>query len=166
MRAHHQLDYLMEQARGLLDTRLELFDIYVEIRPIGKGRPREGHKTPQKTRIWTDFVRKCVAEQMDGKPAIDFPVSAKLLYCLNPKRKPDMDNIEKAIWDALQFGDMSGKNKAIADDRLIRGYVERGEIFSSDTLGEFIWVRFYAREGKNATNYMKEYEVELHNEYF
>lgn len=158
MRAHHLFNQLMIGARP--EPENELFDIHVDISVRGKGRPRAGHVTPQSTREWTDYVACCVREQMEGLPPINFPFSAKLLYARSSKRLPDMDNIEKIVWDALHRGDKSGLNRAFEDDRLMRGHAEVAELL--DTGEDFLWVRFYARRREDMTNYMEKYNERRH----
>lgn len=151
MRAYHLFDRWLAEARP--DRALDLFDVYVAIKPIGKERPRGKHQTPIKTRTWTDHVAACVAEMMENQPTIDFPVSAAIVYGIRKKRLPDMDNIEKAVWDALQRGDKSGNNRAIHDDRYVRRYVERAEKIVESREEEFIWVRFYAQSESDYYSY-------------
>lgn len=154
MRAYHLFDNWLAESRP--DKRFELFDIYVPIKPITKERPRGGFHTPIKTRKWTDYVGECVAEIMEGQPTITFPVSAAVIFGLTAGRKPgDTDNLEKALWDALQRGDKCGKHRAIQDDKFIRGHIEKSER-EMPKGEEFLWVRFYAR---NESDYAKYTEL-------
>jgi Holliday junction resolvase RusA-like endonuclease len=142
VQAYHLFNKWMGEARAELESR-ELFDIYIPIVPIGKGRPRGQHQTPEKTRTWTDYFASVVADDMRDKPTIWFPCAARIVAGLAGKRLPDIDNWEKALWDALQRGDKRGKLRAIQDDKLVRGYVEKAERTVAKG-NEFIWVRFYA----------------------
>lgn len=104
-----------------------------------------------------------VAELMDGRPAINFPVAAKVIFGipakrLESKRPPDTDNLEKALWDALQRGDKRGKGRAIEDDKYVRGHVEKAER-AVPKGEEFIWVRFYALNAGDYTLYDKACEA-------
>jgi Holliday junction resolvase RusA-like endonuclease len=142
MQAYHLFERWMSEARADL-SNLELFDIYLPVVPIGKERARN-HRTAIKTRTWTDYVGVCVAEEMYDKPTISFPCAIRLITGISGKRTPDTDNMEKAIWDALQRGDKEGNGRVYTDDKLIRGYVEKCErvVPKGD---EFFWVRLYAR---------------------
>lgn len=142
MQAYHLFEKWMSEARANL-SNLELFDIYLPVVPIGKERARN-HRTAIKTRTWTDYVGVCVAEEMRDKPTIDFPCAIRLITAISGKRTPDTDNMEKAIWDALQRGDREGKGRVYTDDKLIRGYVEKCERVVPKG-EEFFWVRLYSR---------------------
>lgn len=142
MKAWHLFDRWFEEAR--VDTSRDLFDIYIPLKPIGKERPRgASHSTPIKTRSWTDYMGDCVAELMEGVPTIAFPVAAKVIFGLSGKKLPDTDNLEKALWDALQRGDKRGLGRAIYDDKYVRGHIEKVERMVAPG-EEFVWVRFYA----------------------
>lgn len=96
----------------------------IPMKPTGKGRPRLGGRgavyTPAKTKAYENFVKGCYWEQCDGynfkdKPIILFvkaymPIPTKFKKAekeaalrkeLIPVEKPDVDNILKAILDAL-----------------------------------------------------------------
>lgn len=123
---------------------IEILEIYIPIRLIGKERPR-GQRTPIKTRRFTDAVRMQVAEimrELDMQP-IDRSVCARYIVGYHEGRKPDIDNAEKALWDAFQSGDKEGKWAAIKDDKHIRGYVEKVEHTIPDNEEAYIWVRLY-----------------------
>lgn len=94
--------------------------------PQGKGRARAfrrgdfvGHYTPQKTRSYEGMLRDAAAKAMDGRLPFDGPVELTLTATfdvpaswskkkradalanlIRPGKKPDLDNIEKAISDA------------------------------------------------------------------
>lgn len=104
-----------------MDTRY----IMIPGEPQGKGRPRytrSGHTyTPDSTRAYEALVRACYAEQVDSEPfakgvplvvtiecRFGVPLSdsvkkrrAKLCDLMMPTKKPDTDNIVKAVLDAL-----------------------------------------------------------------
>jgi Holliday junction resolvase RusA-like endonuclease len=95
--------------------------------PIGKGRPRVGKVgahvrmfTPQKTVSYENLVKHAAFEAMAGAPLLEGPVrvivhmacqipaswSAKkqgsaLSHVIRPTTKPDIDNVIKAIFDAI-----------------------------------------------------------------
>lgn len=98
--------------------------IFVEGIPVGKGRPRftrTGHAyTPEKTRMYENIVRLRALEAMRGEARLKgavsvtilarFPVPAsystkRRVACLQasekPAKKPDIDNLVKAILDGL-----------------------------------------------------------------
>lgn len=98
------------------------FSIFCE--PKGKGRPRFnkfGHAyTPKDTRDYEEYVRYCFASAYPIAEPIDTPVKITIVAyhgipksyskrraedCFNdverPTKKPDVDNIAKAILDAL-----------------------------------------------------------------
>lgn len=105
----------------MTDTRY----IMIPGEPQGKGRPRytrSGHTyTPDSTRAYEALVRACYAEQVHGEPfakgvplvvtiecRFGVPLSdsvkkrqAKLCDLILPTKKPDTDNIVKAVLDAL-----------------------------------------------------------------
>lgn len=102
-----------------------MIDFTIPGKPQGKGRPRfDGRRgvayTPQKTRDYEDLVRSCYLKNFKGcKPLqgalvaeiiayYPIPKSAKksdreamLEGKIKPKVKPDLDNIIKAVLDAL-----------------------------------------------------------------
>ena len=97
------------------------FTIHSE--PVGKARPRvtsRGTFTPKKTReyeqtVQADFMAQCSGMYFDNKPlqveiTANFPIPKRtpknqridmLAGCIRPTKKPDCDNIAKAILDAL-----------------------------------------------------------------
>lgn len=101
-------------------------EIVVEVEPKGKGRPRftrTGHAyTPASTREYEDLIAARALEAMEGRQPIPrdvplrvtivavfgVPVSwpkkkrlAALQGVLRHTRKPDYDNVVKAVCDAL-----------------------------------------------------------------
>jgi len=92
--------------------------------PIGKGRPRftrEGIAfTPEKTRKFEAYIRLGAQERMADQPPADCPVRLRiaaifappaswsrkkrlkaLMGEILPAKRPDIDNITKAVQDAL-----------------------------------------------------------------
>lgn len=94
---------------------------YVDTTPVGKGRPRVtryGTYTPKKTRAYEDHVRKCWIKLGENQAPNNTPLFACIrAYFPIPKsyskrlkeslpgapytKKPDADNIVKAVLDAL-----------------------------------------------------------------
>ena len=107
----------------------------IPMKPTGKGRPRLGARgrvfTPARTKAYENFIKGCYWEQCDGFYFADRPITlhikaympiltkfkksekeAALRGELKPSAKPDVDNILKAILDALN-------EVAYDDDRFI-----------------------------------------------
>ena len=105
------------------------------MKPTGKGRPRLAGRgavyTPTKTKAYENFVKGCYIEQCDAYCFAEVPIVMEveaympvptkfrkaekldaLAGKLKPCEKPDVDNILKAILDALN-------ELAYADDRFI-----------------------------------------------
>lgn len=112
--------------------------------PVGKGRPRftrNGHTyTPEKTRAYEALVQRCWREQCGGICFHGTPIEATVYACfpipqsLSKKKraelagephtkKPDLDNVLKAVFDALN-------GFAYEDDALI--YKVEAEKYYSD----------------------------------
>ena len=96
-------------------------------KPVGKGRPRAAARgkhitlyTPQKTATYESTVALAADQAMAGKPLITGPVETLMTIVLPvpvswskrkqadalagvvmPTSKPDMDNVVKAIFDAI-----------------------------------------------------------------
>jgi Holliday junction resolvase RusA-like endonuclease len=102
--------------------------------PQGKGRARAfrrgnfiGHYTPEKTRTYEGIIRYAAQQAMNGAPPAEGPLSLTVRICITipaswskkkrdqagmgrllPAKKPDLDNIVKAVTDAcagVVFGD-------------------------------------------------------------
>lgn len=119
-------------------------EIIVEGEPKGKGRPRftrTGHAyTPARTREYEDLIAARALQAMDGRPPIPkgvpvrmtilavfgVPVSwpkkrrtAALQGVMHHTHKPDLDNVQKAVCDALN-------GIAYEDDcQIVSGEVEK-----------------------------------------
>ncbi len=105
-----------------------LIEFIVPGTPVGKGRPRvstRGGKfarmyTPPKTVSYESLVALAASQAMAGKPLFEVPVKVDLLICLPvpaswskckqeaalagevwPTKKPDIDNVVKAIFDSI-----------------------------------------------------------------
>tara|TARA_R100001129_G_scaffold128563_1_gene90599 strand:+ start:239 stop:670 length:432 start_codon:yes stop_codon:yes gene_type:complete len=104
--------------------------------PVAKGRPRVVRTkagvraiTPEKTREWTSYAVRVLAWSWKGRPPIAGPVKVTLRAIkTRPQRlrrksdaeglcwrttKPDVDNVAKAVLDALV------KAQVIADDQQV-----------------------------------------------
>ncbi len=119
-------------------------EIIVEGEPKGKGRPRftrASHAyTPARTREYEDLIALRALQEMRGRHPIprDVPLHVKIIAIFGvpvswPKkkrlaalqgvlrhtRKPDYDNVAKAVCDAL--------NGIVFEDdcQIVRGYVEK-----------------------------------------
>ena len=95
---------------------------------VGKGRPRVGRtfgghvslRTPEKTVSYENLVGFTAAQAMAGRPLLECAVMVELVIdcgvpaswsrpkqqralsgVVHPTVKPDVDNVEKAIFDAL-----------------------------------------------------------------
>jgi len=94
------------------------------------GNGRAGLKDPETSRDWKNYVRLCVAQDFPGAPLRE-PVALDLVFYLPipkgfsrkrrkaaiagellPTGRPDIDNLAKAVLDALL-------GVAIEDDRLV-----------------------------------------------
>lgn len=95
--------------------------------PVGKGRPRFARRgafvstyTDSKTASYENLVKVKAEEAMRGRPLLEGPVavdiclyvtapaswsgkkiSAALAHQIRPTTKPDMDNVIKGIFDAM-----------------------------------------------------------------
>jgi len=95
--------------------------------PVAKGRPRFARRgnfvsayTPAKTKAYEATVRELAIEAMQGMEPLDTPIVAVIKICIAvpasyskarrqacldtkemPTKKPDWDNIAKAITDSL-----------------------------------------------------------------
>jgi len=102
--------------------------IVVPGHPVGKGRARSArlpngrtiHYTPAKTRTWEGIARSLAMDKMRGRAPLECPVRLSLIITfaipdswpqwkralalagrIEPTVKPDADNVEKAVKDAL-----------------------------------------------------------------
>jgi Holliday junction resolvase RusA-like endonuclease len=110
-----------------------LISFSIETQPIPKGRPRftrSGHAfTPQRTRDFESFIKKVAKENVPPGFCYEVPLSVELQFIFKvPKSyskakvkdclsgsiipKPDLDNLCKAVLDALN-------NVTFADDSLV-----------------------------------------------
>jgi Holliday junction resolvase RusA-like endonuclease len=111
----------------------------IPIEPKGKKearRTRSGHvfKHPE-TRAAMQNIAAVVREQYQGDP-LDCPLGIRIIaYCTRPKSKlkavwadtkPDYDNIEKLIGDALE-GILWVNDSRIVDGRCIKKYAPAGK---------------------------------------
>jgi len=98
------------------------YELTIPGTPIAKGRPRVGRYgtyTPKKTADFESYVKYCWAAEYGGLKPSDRPLTAELVFYMPiPKsvskkaraameqgqahtKKPDLDNMAKAVLDAL-----------------------------------------------------------------
>lgn len=117
--------------------------------PIGKGRPRigtfRGHGrafTPQKTVRWEDAAVVAIRSAV-GSPMLSSPLRLDIVAVFDrPKRmlakkwqnrrelhisKPDKDNVEKIVADALQKAGVIRDDCLICDGSTSKRYADRVE---------------------------------------
>jgi Holliday junction resolvase RusA-like endonuclease len=89
--------------------RLKYFTITIKGNPIPKARPRvtrTGTYTPQRTKAWEQEVALRYKEAQG--PRFDGFVSLEMKFYRSDARRVDLDNLEKAVCDALNgiaYGD-------------------------------------------------------------
>ena len=120
--------------------------------PVGKGRPRFARQgsfvrtfTPEKTATYENLVKVKAEQAMDGRPMIEGPVEVSIRLIVPPPAswsqkkqrealdgrifptsKPDIDNVVKGIFDAMN-------NIVFLDDKQVveltvrKLYAERAE---------------------------------------
>ena len=104
------------------------FKIFIPIIPVPKARPRLGRNgayTPKETLVYENSLKK-VFEEIWGKDTEPMagPIMAEVWFYMPrpksvskkkkfPDTKPDIDNLEKAVFDALDFS-YSDQNRKIA----------------------------------------------------
>lgn len=160
---------------------MKTFKLFIPIEPVPKARPRLGKAgntyTPKKT---SDYERKLKSffEEAWKKdtPPMEGPIMAEVwFYVTRPKSvpkkrrypdtKPDLDNFEKAVFDALDFY-YSDKNRKIAKEnrkieaineglpkdskKMLIPKVENGRIIDNDSriVSKITHKRFYDTAGK------------------
>jgi Holliday junction resolvase RusA-like endonuclease len=117
--------------------------------PVGKGRARSTnagiHYTPQKTRNYEAFVKMLAVEAMRGEKPIEGACAVEILVkvampkstskknrdlmlrdFIRPTKKPDNDNIEKAINDAMN-GVVFTDDVQIVDNHTVKTYSDYPE---------------------------------------
>ncbi len=150
MKANRFFDSYAEGIRVSISTQPLLAAYYIPMKAIGLQRARASKgdskpRTPKKSRDWIYCVGNIIKEQLidNEYETIAQPAAARIIIGHHKGRRPDFDNIEKAILDACQRGDDSGQYRALADDRFVRHYVEKMEVTIPKDQEEFIWIRFY-----------------------
>jgi len=121
--------------------------------PVGKGRARSTasgiHYTPEKTRNYEAFVKMLAVEAMKGRTPIegacvaligvDYPIpkstSKKIAEKMvkgfvRPTKKPDIDNIVKAIFDSCN-GVVFLDDSQVVDVHVFKAYSETAKTFVS-----------------------------------
>lgn len=116
-------------------------------KPVGKGRPRAARRgkgitlyTPEKTATYESTIALFASQAMAGRPLILGPVSVLMKIDLAipaswsgrkkdhaldgivmPTTKPDMDNVVKAIFDAIN-GVVWGDDTQVVNLHVIKCY--------------------------------------------
>ena len=99
----------------LKENNLKHYDYYLtfDIDPTAKGRPRFGKGfvyTPTKTKVYEKSVADMAKIQFNKKPLVG-PLKIEVVFYLKkpksvkrkyPVVKPDLDNLEKGLYDALE----------------------------------------------------------------
>ena len=113
-----------------------------EIDPVPKGRPRKdprkGHMyTPKATRDYEKTVRQLVSVLYNGPlHKKEVPLEISLTFNLRkpksvkrsyPSVKPDLDNLAKAVYDAMEGVVFEGDGQ-IVDSNLSKRYSEKGSV--------------------------------------
>ena len=90
------------------------FEVYLQLEPVAKGRPRmtrKGHVyTPEKTRTFEKNAKLLAKKQFWQQP-LQGPIAVDLLFYFKAPKKPkhatyvvtrpDLDNLSKSICDAM-----------------------------------------------------------------
>lgn len=122
-----------------------MITIIIPGQPIGKGRPRFGNGrtyTPAKTESWTKEAFYHIRQQTEER-GITGPVSVDWVAVFErPKRmlakkwpnrrelhtvKPDRDNVDKAILDALTKSGVLKDDCQVTDGAIRKRYADRVE---------------------------------------
>lgn len=117
--------------------------------PVGKGRPKFARRgnfvttyTPEKTASYENLVKVKAEEAMNGRPMFDGPVAVSLMLYVTtpaswsqkkqrqaldgmiyPTSKPDVDNVIKGIFDAMN-AIVWADDKQVCDIHVIKRYAE------------------------------------------
>ncbi len=62
---------------------------------------KSGSYIHPRIKAWQDIVGWKAREAMQGKIRLDGPVAVRLVFTLNHRRKVDLDNLSKAVLDAM-----------------------------------------------------------------
>lgn len=115
--------------------------------PVGKGRPKFARRgafvttyTPEKTASYENLVKVKAEEAMAGRPAIEGAVAVNirlfvtppaswsqkkqreaLTGCIRPTSKPDVDNVIKGVFDAMNEVVWKDDKQAV-DVRVTKSY--------------------------------------------
>lgn len=124
---------------------LNVIVFVIPMAPVGKGRPRfsrRGAYTPKATKVAEAFIKKHAKPLFDDATRFNGPVGMEIALChaipkswskraresaLNgltrPTVKPDMDNVEKLILDALN-GIAFCDDKQVVEKHTVKIYAE------------------------------------------
>ena len=97
--------------------------------PIPKARPRvvtNAHGvtvayTPPRTQAWEHEVSRAAVVAMGSRPALRGPVGIEIRFYRADRRRVDVDNLAKAVYDALQGGIAIMDDEQIVECRLTKG---------------------------------------------
>lgn len=149
--------------------------LFIPIVPVPKARPRlgkHGAYTPQKTVQYENALKKAFKEAWgDNTPPMQGPIMVEVWFYMprpksTPKKKqfpdtkPDIDNLEKAVLDALDFSfsdynrKIAKKNKLIAakqDGTPLLEKIENGRVIDNDSriVSKISHKRFFDTSGKS-----------------
>lgn len=101
----------------MINTDSKEICLWIPVSPVAKGRPRATKTgrvyTPAKTKQYEEAVAAAAAVSWGVRPVLDGPLEMKIFFMM-PRRKsdkgediiphfqrPDLDNLEKALLDAL-----------------------------------------------------------------
>lgn len=92
---------------------------------VTKGKPRT--LISKKGREYRKDVCNAILMQKAKPKAVVHDRLAVLITAFPPdRRKRDLDNLPKAVLDALTFGQVWGDDSQIDDLRIVRGEIEKG----------------------------------------
>lgn len=139
-----------------------MIDFHIPGTPQGKGRARAfkmrngaiGHYTPDKTRTYEGMIRTQALAAMGNAPPVESPIALSLTIVmpipnswpawkralaeagqLVPTTKPDADNVEKAVKDALNGVVYRDDAQVVSADK--NKFYESGEL----TVGVYVTLR-------------------------
>lgn len=158
---------------------MKTLKLFIPVTPVPKARPRMGKNgrvyTPKTTAVYEDKLKKFFKDAwgMDTPP-MQGPIMAEVWFYMPrpksvpkkkkyPDTKPDIDNLEKAVFDALdfEFSDVNRKaakrNKIIEENNKLSGSnmpliqkIENGRVIDNDSriVSKISHKRFFDSAGK------------------
>lgn len=108
----------------ILTEHIEPVVVVFDGEPVGKARPRLGKGrvyTPAKTASFETALGWCARLAMRGRPLLDGPlrVDVQATFAHEPTRKPDADNVLKAVCDAME-GVVFANDAAVVDVHVVK----------------------------------------------